>query len=232
MLKRRNEKFPGSPEVGAEERAALRREGEGVAEEGVLPHEAEEDALFAGIGMVDPYTGDPIETKADFLRWKERFLADTAAQSEAAEDVTLADSMERDFADQSVAGRMEQAIASELDRIRQWDSAVAALEDIAAADVFPAIYEKVMRGYSLSDAYYLANADRLQREAVTRAEDALRSRLESKEHLRTVKNRGGGEAHIPAEVMAEFQRILPEADVGAVRKFYRKDRGRVRRNGK
>lgn len=219
MLKRNDEK-------------KLRSRGEKPGNEPEqLPEVEIEDALFADIGMVDPYTGEPIETKEDFLRWKERFLADTAAQSEAGEGVTIADSMERDFADQSVAGRMEQAIASELDRIRQWDSAVAALEDIAAADVFPAIYEKVMRGYSLSDAYYLANADRLQREAVTRAEDALRSRLESKEHLRTVKNRGGGEPRIPAEVMAEFKRILPEADVGAVRKFYRKDRGRVRGRG-
>lgn len=243
MLKPKEEKGYRPGNEGAEVAAALAREvmaaparkskpehepeGETAErEQPMLPGEGEDDALFADIGMVDPYTGEPIETKADFLRWKEHFLADMAPGEEDEVDYLTLDPMAGDYADRQVVGRLEQAIASELDKIRQWDSAVSALEDIAAAEVFPAIYEKVMRGYSLSDAFYLANADRLQQDAVTRAEDVLRRRLESKEHLRTVKNRGGGEEHIPAEVMAEFKRLMPEADVGAIRRFYRKDRGR------
>ena len=38
-----------------------------------LGNAVSDDELFADLGMIDPYTGTPIVTKADFLAWKERF---------------------------------------------------------------------------------------------------------------------------------------------------------------
>lgn len=187
---------------------------------------AEEDELFRDLGMVDPYTGEPIESRGDFLRWKERFLADSAARKEQSARMALPDPMAHDLEDAALMARINEAVGGELEKIRQWDTAVATLEDIAAAETLPAVYEKVMKGYSLSDAFYLVNADAIQKEAVRRAEEAADRRFRSKEHLRAVAPRGGGEVRIPAEVMAEFKRILPEADLESIRKFYRKDKGR------
>lgn len=188
---------------------------------------SEDDDMFLDLGLVDPYTGEPIESRADFLRWKERFLADTAAQKEQAVRMTLPDPMAQDMEDVALMARLYDAIGGELEKIRQWDGAVASLEDIAAAETLPAVYEKVMKGYSLSDAFYLANAESIQKEAVRRAEEAADRKFRSKEHLRAVTPRSGGEVRIPAEVMQEFKRILPEADMESIRKFYKKDRKRV-----
>lgn len=193
---------------------------------------AEEDdlaALFADIGMVDPYTGEAIRTKSDFLRWKQRFLDDSAARAAEEQRFAAPDPMALDDSRGDVKLRLDELVNSELGKIRQWDDAVEALADIADSEVYPAIYEKVMKGYSLSDAFYLANADRLQQAAVSRAEEALRSQLMSKDHLRSRSSRGGGDVHIPAEVMAEFQRIVPEADAEAVRKFYKRDRVKTKK---
>ena len=186
-----------------------------------------DDELFADLGMVDPYTGEPIETREDFLRWKERFLADSEAHQAQAERMIFPDPMAHDLEDAALMARIYDAVGGELDKIRQWDGAVVSLEDIAAAETLPAVYEKVMKGYSLSDAFYLVNADAIQKEAVRRAEEAADRKYRSKEHLRAVTPRGSGEVRIPAEVMEEFRRILPEADVESIRRFYKKDRKRV-----
>ena len=184
----------------------------------------DDEELFADLGMVDPYTGEPIESREDFLAWKERFLADTAAQKEENLRMALPDPMAHDLEDAALMARIREAVGSELEKIRQWDGAVASLEDIAAAETLPNLYEKVMKGYSLSDAFYLVNADAIQKEAVRRAVEAADRKHLSKEHLRAVSPRGGGEVRIPAEVMAEFKRILPEADLESIRRFYRKDK--------
>lgn len=185
-----------------------------------------DDELFADLGMVDPYTGEPIESREDFLRWKERFLADTEAQREDAFRAALPDPMAEDMADAALMAQMMEAVGSELQKIRQWDGAVSSLEDIAAAETLPAVYEKVMKGYSLSDAFYLVHADTIREEAVRRAVESADRKYRSKEHLRAVSPRGNGEVRIPAEVMAEFRRILPEADMESIRRFYKKDRKR------
>ncbi|MBR5329471.1 MAG: hypothetical protein IKV45_04615 [Firmicutes bacterium] len=194
------------------------------------PKEDEFAALFADIGMVDPYTGEPIRTKADFLRWKQRFMADTEYHQRHYQRAVLPDPMAYDFADNEMKMRLDRLVSAELDKIRQWDDAVEAIGDVAASEVFPAIYEKVKKGYSLSDAFYLANADRLQQAAVTRAEEAARAQLQSKEHLRgRTTGRGSGDIRIPADVMAEFKRIMPDADIETIRKFYQKDRAKMKK---
>ena len=189
--------------------------------------EAPDDDLFADLGMVDLYTGEPIESRDDFLRWKERFLADSAEQKEDAVRAAVADPMTEDEADAALMAQMTEAIGAELEKIRQWDGAVGSLEDIAAAETLPAVYEKVMKGYSLSDAFYLVHADAIREEAVRRAVESADRKYRSKEHLRAVSPRGNGEVHIPAEVMQEFKRILPEVGVEEIRKFYKRDRKRA-----
>lgn len=179
--------------------------------------EQELNAILGDAGMVNPYTNEEIRTKADFLRWKQRFQADTAARSRDGENRTHDD-----------GARTQAAVDRELAKIRRWDSNVKTLADIADNENFPAVYEKVMRGYDLADAFYLVNAEGYQRRAAAAAEQTAINRLRAKEHLVGVGSRGGGDVAVPREVMAEFRRLMPDASGEEIRKFYRKDRAHLK----
>ena len=193
------------------------------------PAEVGDDELFADLGMVDPYTEEPIRTKADFLAWKRRFMEE---QREAADapDNSGDDPLGQDVPEtQTMTDPLRGIVEGELAKIRSLDREITDLESLAACPYFPRIYEKVMRGYALSDAYSLAKAEEQRHIAEARARRSDDLKRRGKEHLKRVTPRGGGEISVPNEVMAEFQRLLPDATKEEIRRFYRKDHKRQRR---
>ncbi|MGM9567970.1 MAG: hypothetical protein ACI3W6_07320 [Clostridia bacterium] len=197
---------------------AARKEAQDAAEK-------EMDELFRDAGMVNPYTNEAIRSKADFLAWKKRYQEDSAA----AEKKNFNAPGEHGELQGETRKRVEQKVQRELEKIRRWDDGVQSLEDIADSENFAAIYGKVMRGYDLSDAVYLANAEKYQRRAAERAEQTAINRLRSKEHLVGVGPRGGGETVVPRDVMAEFKRLMPKASGEEIRKFYRRDQAHLKK---
>ena len=211
--------------------------------------EKEADALFADAGMVNPYTDEPIRTKQDFLAWKEQYLRDSenavaerlGSYGLSEEDVRdlLAGTGEEDapaeadispeYAPEAEGFTVPESVEAELAKIRQWEPSVASLEDLTAGDAFGDLYDKVLRGYSLSDAFYLANAEKIRRTAEEKAEQALRNRLLGKEHLASTTARGEGENPVPPEIMKEFKRLLPNAQSDDIRRFYRRDQAKLKR---
>ena len=208
---------PGEREKDAPDRdAAL----DAARREERLYAEKEMDELFCDVGMVNPYTNEVIRSKADFLLWKKRFQEDSASASR--EDPASAE-------ERNAENTVGRTVERELAKIRRWDDEVTSLEDIADSPNFAAVYEKVMRGYDLSDAVYLANAEKYRQRAASRAEQAAINRLRSKEHLVGVRARGGGETVVPRDVMAEFKRLMPKASGEEIRKFYRKDQAHLKK---
>ncbi|MBQ1252473.1 MAG: hypothetical protein IIY02_06115 [Firmicutes bacterium] len=171
-----------------------------------------DDELFADLGMIDPYTGTPIVTKADFLAWKERFLAERE-HAPAEEEIP---------AESAVSAMME----AEWTKIREIDPAIGDLETLADQPYFPRIYEKVLRGYALADAFALVKAEEQRRFAAARAKQNLDRKSRGKEHLKATAQRGGGEVTISEAELAEFQRLLPDATKDDIRRFYKKDHKR------
>lgn len=200
-------------------------ETEALRREARISAEKEMDELFRDVGMVNPYTNEVIRSKADFLAWKKRYQQDCAASS--AEVQRLSSESQKGGMD--TGEHVRQTVERELEKIRQWDDEIKSLEDIADSEQFAAIYDRVMRGYDLSDAVYLANAASYQRRAADRAEQAAINRLRSKEHLVGVHTRGGGETVVPRDVMAEFKRLMPKASGEEIRKFYRKDQAHLKK---
>lgn len=175
---------------------------------------SDDDALFADLGMIDPYTETPIRTKADFLAWKERFMA------------------ERDGAPADAPAEgdgIDAAIKEELAKIRGIDPAIGDLATLADQPYFPRIYEKVLHGYSLADAFALVKAEEQRRFAEVRAKQNMDRKSRGKEHLKATPRRGGGEVTISEAEMAEFQRLLPDATKDDIRRFYKKDHKRKHR---
>lgn len=212
---------PGEREKDAPDRdAAL----DAARREERLSAEKEMDELFCDVGMVNPYTNEVIRSKADFLLWKKRFQEDSAALNGEPGGIKDSPATER-----SAENALRRTVDRELAKIRRWDDEVKSLEDIADSPNFEAVYEKVMRGYDLSDAVYLANAEKYRQRTAARAEQAAINRLRSKEHLVGVRARGGGDTVVPRDVMAEFKRLMPKASGEEIRKFYRKDQAHLKK---
>jgi hypothetical protein len=217
---------------------------EKVRNETRVEAEKEMDQLIAASHMVNPYTKAPICSKADFLAWQktyekestdslkgklqqagideseiERFIENHPAVKEAKS------SLEKLRADKDKAetDRIKTTVDQELAKIREWDGSVKNLTDITNAENYETIYEKVKRGYTLSDAFYLANLDHMNRQTVSKAEQSVLNHVLSKEHLAGTKMRGVGDVSVPQEVMREFKRLMPNASADEIRLFYQKD---------
>lgn len=190
--------------------------------------EKEMDDLFADLGMIDPYTNEQIRNKADFIAWKARFREDLLTRADAPEGSRRGEPQRYDTVDEKQGDRLRAVVEGEMAKIRRWEPDAKDLSVILNSDRFPEIYEKVMRGYSLSDAYYLAKAENHLRYAGDKAKESAALKERSKDHLNATAPRGGGEVSVPAEVMAEFKRLMPDATKDEIRAYYRKDRSRHR----
>ena len=194
--------------------------------------EKEMDQLIAASHMVDPYTKAPIQTKADFLAWQKKFekendgvLKDKLLQAgidesemerlienhPAVQEAKSSLAKLRAAKESAETERIKSTMDQELAKIRQWDDSVRNLSDITGAENYELIYEKVKRGYSLSDAFYLANLDQMNRQTASKAEQSVLNHVRSKEHLAGTKMRGAGDI------------AVPQASTEEIRHFYRKD---------
>ena len=80
----------------------------------------------------------------------------------------------------------------------------------------------VKRGYSISDAYRLANYDALTQRAAEASRQAAISKAKSKEHLTATTQRGAGAVSVPDDVKAEYLAFNPDATEAEIQKHYQK----------
>ncbi|HMM05257.1 MAG TPA: hypothetical protein PKD52_01070 [Clostridiales bacterium] len=212
--------------------------------------EREMDQLIAASHMVNPYTNTPIETKADFLAWQKKFESENDGilknklfqagidESEmerlienhpAVKEAKSSLEKLRAAKENAETERIKSTMDQELAKIRQWDDSVKNLADITGAENYEVIYEKVKRGYSLSDAFYIANLEQMNRQTASKAEQSVLNHLRSKEHLAGTKMRGAGDITVPQAVMSEFKRLMPQASSEEIRHFYRKDLAQLKK---
>lgn len=206
--------------------------------------EKEMDQLIAASRMVNPYTQEPIRSKADFISWQKTFEKENADlikdrlqqagidESEverlienhpAVQEAKSSLEKLRAAKEKAETERIKSTVDQELAKIRQWDDSVKNLTDITKAENYQNIYEKVKRGYALSDAFYLANLDQMNQQTVSKAEQSVLNHVLSKEHLAGTKMRGAGDITVPQDVMGEFKRLMPCASAEEIRLFYQKD---------
>lgn len=219
--------------------AAARRKAEAEAQKKV---EAMLDAQIAQLGMVNPYTGQPIKTRAEFEEYKTRYerereeeeLAKSGLSREALDRLigqhpavkqvqTVLQAMERE----REAKRQEEArraLESDLANITALDPAIKTLEDLPKMENFDRFTELVRRGYKIDDAYRVVNFDKLvNRRAATAADAAAqKARNNGKDHLRHSGQRGTGMDPVPADVEKEFLALNPSATKAEIQAYYNK----------
>lgn len=119
----------------------------------------------------------------------------------------------------------------ELKAVGEVDPQIRGLEDIASREEFGEIFRLVKQGCSLSEAYKLANFDRLSKQSAERArqsveaartaarQEAMNS-LMGRNHLQRTTARGDDSRNVPVAVLEEYRALNPRASEGEIRAHY------------
>lgn len=222
--------------------AAARRKAE--AERDAAIARAKEDAqkqvdeFFKTSGLMNPYTGQPITTRAEYEAYRERFEADQKAKLMEKAGITQeefqafvqglpevraarqakaeAEAAARQAREQEAKARVDE----QLRQIQDIDPTVKELGDLAKLDTYPKLYDMVKRGYSILDAYRLANYDTLTQRAAEASRKAAINSVQSKQHLKATESRGGGAIPVPDSVLEEYRVLNPGATKEEIQKHY------------
>lgn len=235
------------PVQSAEENAqfaAARRKAEREARLEAERIRAEEgrkqDALIAGLGFTHPETGLPVRTRAEYeamqaatARQKNADLARRAGMSEeewnrhveSAPAVVEARAMQARAAAAEQASRMERVrvqMQEELAEITRLDGTVKSFDDLRGSEGWPQMEDMMRRGYSMLDAYKLANYEMLgERRAAAARQTALNATAQ-KQHMQSTEQQGSGGITVPKSVMAQYRRLNPGVSDAEIAAHYAK----------
>lgn len=224
--------------------AKARREAERERDAGIAKAKEdaakELDAFVAGMGLVNPYTKQPIKTRAEYDAYKaahaekqkETFMSKQgmsdaeyqqmidglpevqAAREQAAEAERVTQENRR--------AQMQAQLEREIAQIAAIDPTVKSLDDLVGLESYPKIYERVNQGMSVYDAWRLENMDAIMEAGRKGAQQQAAANLGSKDHMRATKPRGEGSQMkaVPEDVMQMYRAINPGATDEQIMKHY------------
>lgn len=200
---------------------------------------AVDDAIRSS-GMVDPYLGKPITSKAELDAYLTRHQEEQAEAMQKKAGLTReqyqafvnslpevrqarqaqaqAEDQAKQIREQTARARIEEQIRE----ISALDPSVKSLGDLTKLESYPRLREMVQRGNTLVDAYKLANYDALTQRAAEASRKAAVRAAAGKEHLSTTVQRGTGAVTVPEDVKAEYKAFNPDATDEEIQKHYQK----------
>lgn len=227
------EQQPWKNQYNAQQAAQRRRQEEAQRVQ------RERDAVFAQIyhGQINPYTNKPIQSEKDYQQYVQQYTQDQLQQAGVDQSV-VQQAVNADPRVQQAAAiiQQQQAMAAQqaqqaqtqqfhasLQAIQQLDPTVKGFEDIINNPHFAEIEQRWQKGYSLEDAYYLANRIELSQKKQAAAKQQVINQATGKKHLKPTGNNGtGDDVQVPADVMAMYREMNPKATEAEIRKNYAK----------
>lgn len=210
--------------------AAMRRKAEADAEKRM---NAELDKSISSLGLTDPYTNKPITNHAEMQAYRQRFVEEQ--RKEVQEKAGMSPEDYKRFVDslpEVQAGKAAQQkvmdleirakIDSQMREIQMISPEIKSMEDLSKLDNFDKLYDMVGKGYELADAYKVLNYDRLTAKAAESAKQQALNSIGGKNHLQPVTPRGQGAVPVPADVVAEYRALMPEATDAEIQAHYNK----------
>jgi len=144
---------------------------------------------------------------------RDRALAEARRESDE-----RIEKMRKEYHGELIRLRIEEDIRG----ISAIDPEIKSLKDITAREEYPRVLELVKRGNSLSDAYRLANFDRITQNAAAKGAKGALNSIGSRAHLHKAEIRGISPDAVPAEVMESYRALMPDISEGEIRKHYAK----------
>ena len=198
------------------------------------------DQFFRNSGLVNPFTKAPITTRDEYTAYRQQYqehqkqnvlqrtgmtqeeykaFVDNLPEVRAAREAKAA-------ADQAAMEAREQQarskVEAQLKEIQGMDPSIKTLQDLSKMETYPKIYDMVKRGYSIVDAYKLANYDTLTNRAAEASRKAAVTAVQSKQHLTTTRSRGDGAVSVPESVLEEYRVLNPGASKEEIQKHYQR----------
>lgn len=113
------------------------------------------------------------------------------------------------------------AVAHSLSEINRLDPSVRSFDDLKKLPTFPEFDRMVRRGYTLSDAFRLANFDRLRQQYALASAQEARNSIHSRSHLRASSGHAGdAPAAVPADILAQYRALNPGVSDAEIRKHW------------
>ena len=222
-----NAKYAAARRNAEAERDAAIREAKEAAQKEI-------DEAFRTSGFINPYTGKPVQNKAEFDAYKEQYsketrqkMQDRAGMSdeemnafiETQPEIQRAAQAEQELR-QYKAAEFNKRIEEELAEIRQYEPEIQSVEDFPKMENFQRFSELVQRGNTYADAYKLANIEKITAATAAAQATAERNRQNSKQHLTATRSRGQGTEPVPQDVMENYRIFFPDATEEEIVKNY------------
>lgn len=221
--------------------AAITRASEEAARKAREENEAEMKEFFAQAGLKDTITGKPITNMEEFRAWRANFQKAKIKRDLASGNLTeeaLASVIENhptikkaqqllDRESQASRTREQQEAASkiqaEIAEIHKLDKSINSLQDLLDAPYGKELYEKVQKGYSITDAHYLLTHGKLDAARADAARASGMAAVRSKGHLRGAgAAQGAGAKSVPASEMQMYRVFNPGATDAEIAAYYNK----------
>lgn len=222
--------------------AAARREAERKRDEAInevnTRHERELSEIFAAVGLVNPYSGKPVTNMAELREYNkakgdsnkklfmeknglteaeyEQFVSGLPEVADARREKAEA-KVAKDEAD---AARRENLVKTEIGLISKLDPNIRSVDDLLRDESYERILPYVKRGYTLSDAYKIANYDKLTGAASASARQQVLNAQSGKSHLTQSESRGSGIESVPADVRQQYREFNPDMSDAEIAKAW------------
>ena len=191
------------------------------------------DEIIKGMGWTDPYTQQPITSKAEYDAYKAKYaedqkqkLREKSGMTEEEFDQYLGELPEvkqaREAQQQAVQTKIQAQIADEIRQISALDPSVHEVSDVLSGQGGDKVREYIAKGYTLVDAYKLTHFEELQNRSAERARDTAGRNAAGKSHLTASKPRGQGMAAVPQETMRWYKAFMPDMSEAEIQKDYNK----------
>lgn len=181
-------------------------------------------------GQVNPYTNKPILTEADFRQYQQQY------QQEQLQNAGINPELINEMVNNHPAIKQAQAVMAQqhvergqqlltegIREISKFDSDIKSFDDLYKSEHFAQVNEMVNRGYSLPDAYRLANMDKLMQRKQAAAKQQVINQATGKQHMRaTGQNGAGADLQVPADVLSIYREMMPGMTDAQIREHYNK----------
>ena len=188
------------------------------------------DEAIAAMGQTNPYTGRPIQTKAEWDAWKAqertREVAESAGMSEQEFGNFVNNLPQVRAANAAAAAARQQQqkliLDEQISAINKLDPGIKTVADLMERPEYKQIYANVQKGLSIVDAYKLVNFDSLTQSKAAGARQAALNSAAGKEHMAPTQSRGAGAVTVPKDVKEMYRLYNPEATDAEIQAHYAK----------
>lgn len=202
------------------------------------------DDLIRRMGIMDPYTGKPVTTKAEYDAYRQRAYDERReaikrrsglTDAEIDEFINTTPSVQKAMADAAAARSMmerqrredaKRRIDAEVAKITAMDPEVKTLADLTGKAYSAKLTELVRRGYDISDAYVVANYQELRRRSADASRQAAYNAQAGKAGMTATKPSGQGDdtVPVPKDVLEMYRAMNPEMSDAEIREDYNRYR--------